>query len=106
MSKCHIVRTLMHWLNFNIGKEINFGFVHYFLQYGLTSSRYLAEITRLRLQYDDTKKKINSLKHALTDLEDDMVPGQNESDKDRCKFFFKFFKLCPYKVNPSEDKNI
>ena len=53
------------------------------LQYGLTSSRYLAEITRLRLQYDDAKKKINQLKHQLADLEDDMVPGQNESDKDR-----------------------
>ena len=37
----------------------------------------------MRLQYDDTKKKINTLKHALADLEDDMVPGQNESDKDR-----------------------
>ena len=79
----------------HISKEVNFGFVHDFLQYGLTSSRYLAEITRLRLQYDDTKKKINSLKHALTDLEDDMVPGQNESDKDRCKFFSNSSSLVP-----------
>lgn len=52
-------------------------------EYGLTSSRYLAEITRLRLQYNDTKKKIDVLKQLLADLEDDMVPGQNESDKDR-----------------------
>ena len=57
-------------------------YLQYF-QYGLTSSRYLAEITRLRLHYDDTKKKINNLKHLLADLEDDTIPGQNESDKDR-----------------------
>ena len=52
-------------------------------QFGLSSSRYLAEITRLQLQYDDSKKKLSMLKHMLADLEDDIVPGQNESDKDR-----------------------
>ncbi|XP_053398838.1 protein KIBRA-like isoform X2 [Mercenaria mercenaria] len=52
-------------------------------EFGLTSSRYLAEITRLRLQYDEAKHRLSQLKHMLADLEDDMVPGQNESDKDR-----------------------
>lgn len=53
------------------------------LQFGLTSSRYLAEVTRLRLQYDEAKHRLSQLKHMLADLEDDMIPGQNESDKDR-----------------------
>lgn len=52
-------------------------------EFGLTSSQYLAEITRLRLRYDETKHRLSQLKHMLADLEDDMVPGQNESDKDR-----------------------
>ncbi|KAH3834003.1 protein KIBRA-like isoform X2 [Dreissena polymorpha] len=52
-------------------------------EFGLNSSRYLAEMTRLRLQYDAARQRLSSLKHMLADLEDDMVPGQNESDKDR-----------------------
>lgn len=49
----------------------------------MTRGQHLAEITRLRLQYDETKHRLSQLKHMLADLEDDMVPGQNESDKDR-----------------------
>ncbi|KAL4231016.1 regulation of hippo signaling [Mactra antiquata] len=52
-------------------------------EFGMTSNRYLAEITRLRLQYDESKCRLSQLKHMLADLEDDMIPGQNESDKDR-----------------------
>ncbi|WAQ99375.1 KIBRA-like protein [Mya arenaria] len=51
--------------------------------FGMKSSRYLAEVTRLRLQYDEEKHRLSHLKHMLADLEDDMIPGQNESDKDR-----------------------
>ena len=53
------------------------------VQFGMKSSRYLAEVTRLRLQYDEEKHRLSQLKHMLADLEDDMIPGQNESDKDR-----------------------
>ncbi|XP_052793910.1 protein WWC2-like isoform X2 [Mya arenaria] len=52
-------------------------------EFGMKSSRYLAEVTRLRLQYDEEKHRLSHLKHMLADLEDDMIPGQNESDKDR-----------------------
>lgn len=63
-------------------------FSNVIFQFGLTSSRFLAEMARLRLQYDDSKRRLSQLKHMLADLEDDMVPGQNESDKDR-------YILCP-----------
>ncbi|XP_064608638.1 protein WWC2-like isoform X2 [Liolophura sinensis] len=43
----------------------------------------LAEITRLRLQYDDSKRLLANLKLELAQMEDQMVPGQTESDKDR-----------------------
>ncbi|XP_062572107.1 protein WWC2-like isoform X1 [Saccostrea cucullata] len=50
---------------------------------GPGSNRYITEITRLRLQYDEAKRRLSNLKHKLANIEDQMIPGQNESDKDR-----------------------
>lgn len=50
---------------------------------GPGSNRYITEITRLRLQYDEAKRKLSNLKYKLANIEDQMIPGQNESDKDR-----------------------
>ena len=41
------------------------------------------EIVRMRLQYDEAKKQVDSLQQELIQIDDQMVPGQNESDKDR-----------------------
>ena len=38
---------------------------------------------RMRLQYDEAKKQVESLQKELINIDDQMVPGQNESDKDR-----------------------
>lgn len=43
----------------------------------------LAEITRMRLKYDESRKKIQLIQQQLVDLEDKVQPGQAESDKDR-----------------------
>ena len=78
-----VVFIFIHWLRFiEWHNEINKN-TFQFVQFGLTSSRYLAEVTRLRLHYDEAKRRLSQLKHMLADLEDDMIPGQNESDKDR-----------------------
>ena len=37
----------------------------------------------MRLQYDEAHRKLGELKVQLANLEDRMVPGQPESDKDR-----------------------
>ena len=37
----------------------------------------------MRLQYDEAKKQVDSLQQELIQIDDQMVPGQNESDKDR-----------------------
>nr|XP_022328024.1 protein WWC2-like isoform X2 [Crassostrea virginica] len=50
---------------------------------GPGSNRYITEITRLRLQYDEAKRRLSNLKYRLANIEDQMIPGQNESDKDR-----------------------
>ncbi|OWF46020.1 protein KIBRA-like isoform X2 [Mizuhopecten yessoensis] len=50
---------------------------------GPGSSSYIQEITRLRLQYQESRSRLLDLKHKLANVEDQMVPGQNESDKDR-----------------------
>ncbi|XP_048775157.1 protein WWC2-like isoform X3 [Ostrea edulis] len=50
---------------------------------GPGSNKYITEITRVRLQYDESKRKLTNLKHKLAHIEDQMIPGQNESDKDR-----------------------
>ncbi|CAG5135569.1 unnamed protein product, partial [Candidula unifasciata] len=52
-------------------------------EFGLNQSRLLAEKTRMRLEYDEAQRKLGELKCRLVDLEDKMLPGQPESDKDR-----------------------
>ena len=41
------------------------------------------EMVRLRLRYDEAKKQVSTLQEQLAKIEDQMIPGQNESDKDR-----------------------
>ncbi|KFM62896.1 Protein kibra, partial [Stegodyphus mimosarum] len=43
----------------------------------------LAEMARMRLQYDEARKEVHRIQQDLADLEEKMSPGQTESDKDR-----------------------
>ena len=43
----------------------------------------LAEMARMRLEYDEARKKIQDIQQQLADLEEKVTPGQAESDKDR-----------------------
>ncbi|XP_054709816.1 protein kibra-like [Uloborus diversus] len=43
----------------------------------------LAEMARMRLQYDEARKEVHRIQQDLADLEERMSPGQTESDKDR-----------------------
>lgn len=43
----------------------------------------LAEVARLRLQYEEARKLVQTIQHQLADVEDRLQPGQAESDKDR-----------------------
>lgn len=43
----------------------------------------LAEMARMRLQYDEARKRIQMIQQQLADLEEKVTPGQAESDKDR-----------------------
>ncbi|KAK6172410.1 hypothetical protein SNE40_016065 [Patella caerulea] len=52
-------------------------------EFGLSHSRYIVEKARLRLQCDEAYQKLSDLKIKLATVEDRMVPGQTESDKDR-----------------------
>ncbi|CAL1530897.1 unnamed protein product [Lymnaea stagnalis] len=52
-------------------------------EFGVNQSRLLAEKTRIRLQYDEAQKKLGELKFRLANIEDKMLPGQSESDRDR-----------------------
>lgn len=47
----------------------------------------LAEMARLRLEYDETRKRIQNIQQQLADLEEKVMPGQEESDKDRLLLF-------------------
>uniref|UniRef100_A0A023F4X0 Protein kibra n=1 Tax=Triatoma infestans TaxID=30076 RepID=A0A023F4X0_TRIIF len=47
----------------------------------------LAAMARMRLEYDEARKKIQSIQHQLADLEEKVTPGQVESDKDRLLLF-------------------
>jgi hypothetical protein len=40
----------------------------------------------MRLQYDEAKKQVRNLQEQLAKIEEQMVPGQPESDKDRYYF--------------------
>ncbi|QQP49357.1 Uncharacterized protein FKW44_009997, partial [Caligus rogercresseyi] len=43
----------------------------------------LAEMARLRLRYDDARRRVQEIQQSLASLEEKMNPGQLESDKDR-----------------------
>lgn len=47
----------------------------------------LAEMARVRLKYDEARKRIQQIQQQLADLEDKVQPGQAESDKDRLLLF-------------------
>ncbi|KAK9497147.1 hypothetical protein O3M35_004519 [Rhynocoris fuscipes] len=47
----------------------------------------LAAMARMRLEYDEARKKIQCIQHQLADLEEKVTPGQVESDKDRLLLF-------------------
>ncbi|CAG9782517.1 unnamed protein product [Diatraea saccharalis] len=47
----------------------------------------LAEMARVRFQYDEARKRIQQIQQQLADLEDKVQPGQAESDKDRLLLF-------------------
>lgn len=48
----------------------------------------LAEMARMRLEYDEARKKIQQIQQQLADLEEKVTPGQAESDKDRYDYSF------------------
>ncbi|KAL5242264.1 hypothetical protein ACI65C_009674 [Semiaphis heraclei] len=47
----------------------------------------LAEMARMRLEYDEARKRIQNIQQQLADLEEKVMPGQEESDKDRLLLF-------------------
>lgn len=40
-------------------------------------------MARMRLEYDEARKHIQTIQQRLADLEEKVTPGQAESDKDR-----------------------
>ncbi|KAK0082818.1 hypothetical protein PV325_009790 [Microctonus aethiopoides] len=47
----------------------------------------LAEMARMRLEYDEARKRIQHIQQQLADLEEKVTPGQTESDKDKLLLF-------------------
>ncbi|KAL1509063.1 hypothetical protein ABEB36_003862 [Hypothenemus hampei] len=47
----------------------------------------LAEMAKMRLEYDEARKRIQSIQQKLADLEEKVQPGQVDSDKDRLLLF-------------------
>ena len=47
------------------------------------SDQQWGEVLRIRLQYDDARKQVSDLQQQLGSIEEQMIPGQNDSDKDR-----------------------
>ncbi|XP_022903657.2 protein kibra isoform X1 [Onthophagus taurus] len=47
----------------------------------------LAEMAKMRLEYDEARKKVQMIQQKLADLEEKVQPGQEESDKDRLLLF-------------------
>lgn len=47
----------------------------------------LAEMAKMRLEYDEARKKVQHIQQKLADLEEKVQPGQVESDKDRLLLF-------------------
>jgi len=54
----------------------------YFPQYAAHDHRW-GEIVRMRLQYDEARKQVSQMQEELAAIENQMIPGQNESDKER-----------------------
>lgn len=47
----------------------------------------LAEMAKMRLEYDEARKKVQHIQQKLADLEEKVQPGQVESDRDRLLLF-------------------
>lgn len=47
----------------------------------------LAEMAKMRLEYDEARKRVQNIQQKLADLEEKVQPGQVESDKDRLLLF-------------------
>ncbi|KAK9886964.1 hypothetical protein WA026_019222 [Henosepilachna vigintioctopunctata] len=47
----------------------------------------LAEMAKMRLEYDEARKRVQFIQQKLADLEEKVQPGQVESDKDRLLLF-------------------
>lgn len=47
----------------------------------------LAEMAKMRLEYDEARKTVQHIQQKLADLEEKVQPGQVESDKDRLLLF-------------------
>lgn len=47
----------------------------------------LAEMAKMRLEYDEARKSVQHIQQKLADLEEKVQPGQVESDKDRLLLF-------------------
>lgn len=47
----------------------------------------LAEMARMRLEYDEARKTIQQIQQRLADMEEKVMPGQTESDKDKLLLF-------------------
>jgi len=47
----------------------------------------LADMARMRLEYDEARKRIQTIQKQLSDLEEKVSPGQAESDQDRLLLF-------------------
>lgn len=47
----------------------------------------LAEMAKMRLEYDEARKRVQNIQQKLADLEEKVQPGQAESDKDRLLLF-------------------
>ena len=43
----------------------------------------LAELARMRLQYDEARRGIQCIQNSLAELDSKITPGETESDKDR-----------------------
>ena len=65
----------------------------------------LAEMARMRLQYDEARQRVQNIQQKLADLEEKVTPGQAESDKDRLLLFqarifplFNWTRLRPFEL--------
>ncbi|KAI4494396.1 hypothetical protein M0802_008888 [Mischocyttarus mexicanus] len=71
----------------------------------------LAEMAKIRLQYDEARKRIQHIQQQLADLEEKVIPGQTESDKDKLILFqekeqlLRELRSIPLKMRNQRDKN-